>query len=225
MAMLNWRIPRWVLPATLGGVLAMAGADAILMRRHPVSARPRAIPEQIGLHANAEVEGLRVQWDRASRPIRNADRAVLFIEDGTLKSQLDLTGRQLDSSSVMYLPQSERVTFRLEVYRGSQSLSDSAVLDLSHDRNRHPRQGPARATVQPVRPSPFEHVDPEIEVTQTLPVHAVAARQPVPEASPEAGRTASAEPQTESRLGRFLSRIPLLRHFRKHPPSDESESR
>ena len=199
----------------------MAGADAILMRRHSVSARPAAIPEKIGLHANAEGEGLRVQWDRASRPIRNADRAVLFIEDGTAKSQLDLTGRQLDSSSVMYLPQSERVTFRLEVHRGSQSSSDSASLDLSQDRNRHPRQGPARAIVQPVRPSPFEHVDPEIEVTQTLPVHAVAARVP----SPEPVGTASAGPQQESRLGRFLSRIPLLRHFRKHPPADESDTR
>jgi hypothetical protein len=199
----------------------MAGADAILMRRHTVSLRPPAIPEKIGLHANGEGEGLRVQWDRASRPIRNADRAVLFIEDGTARSQLDLTGRQLDSSSVMYLPQSERVTFRLEVHRGSQSSSDSATLDLSQDRNRHPRQGPARAMVQQVRPSPFEHLDPEIEVTQTLPVHAVAARAP----APEPVGTASAGPQQESRLGRFLSRIPLLRHFRKNPPADESGSR
>ena len=194
----------------------MAGADAILMRRHKVSARPLAIPEQIGLHANAEGEGLRVQWDRASRPIRNADRAVLFIEDGTARSQLDLTGRQLDSSSVMYLPQSERVTFRLEVHRGTQSSSDSAALDLSQDRNRHRRQGPARAIVQQVRPSPFQHIEPEIEVTQTLPVHAVAARAPLPEPV----QTASAESSKESRLGRFLSRIPLLRHLRKHPPSE-----
>ena len=202
----------------------MAGADAILMRRHSVSVRPLAIPEQIGLHANAEGEGMRVQWDRASRPIRNADRAVLFIEDGTVKSQLDLTGRQLDSSSVMYLPQSERVTFRLEVHRGSQSSSDSVSLDLSQDRNRHPRQGPARAMVQQVRPSPFEHVDPEIEVTQTLPVHAVAARATTPE-SVAAPERASAESPKESRLDRFLSRIPLLRHFRKHPPADESDTR
>ena len=221
--MLRLRIPRWVLPAALGGVLAMAGADAILMRRHKVSARPLAIPEQIGLHANAEGEGLRVQWDRASRPVRNADRAVLFIEDGTAKSQLDLTGRQLDSSSVMYLPQSERVTFRLEVHRGSQSSSDSAAMDLSQDRNRRRPQGPARAMVQPLRPSPFQHQDPEIEVTQTLPVHAVAARASVPVAAPEP--VASAEPQRESRLGRWISRIPLLRHLRKAPPSVETPPR
>jgi hypothetical protein len=225
MPMLAWRIPRWVLPAALGGVLAMAGADAVLMRRHPVSARPRAVAQQIGLHADAEGEGLRVQWDRASRPIRNADRAVLFIEDGTVKSQLNLTGRQLDSSSVMYYPQSERGTFRLEVYRGGQSSSDSAVFGLPQDGKRHRQQGPARAIVQPVRPSPFEHLDPEIVVTQTLPVHAVAARAPVAEPEAASEPVALAEPTTESRLGRFLSRIPLLRHLRKHPPSDEGESR
>src|ERR1035441_10916715 len=98
MPMLNRRIPRWVLPAALGGVLAMAGADAVLMRPHKVSIRPAAIREGIGLHADAVGEGLRVQWARGSRPIRNADHAVLFVEDGTAKSQLDLTGRQLDSS-------------------------------------------------------------------------------------------------------------------------------
>ena len=217
MPMLAWHIPRWVLPAAVGGVLAMAGADAILMRRHSVSVRPTAIPEQIGLHANAEGDGLRVQWDRASRPVRNAERAVLFIEDGTVKSQLDLTGRQLDSASVMYLPESERGTFRLEVYRGGRSVSDSSVFTLPPDRNRRRRQGPARAIVQPARPSPFEHVDPEIEVTQTLPAHAVAARAPVPE-PPES--VAGAERPKEGRWGRLISRIPLLRHLRKHPSSD-----
>jgi hypothetical protein len=221
--MLAWRIPRWVLPAALGGLLAMAVADAVLMRRHTVSVRPQAIPEHIGLHADAEGEGLRVQWDRASRPIRNADRAVLFIEDGTVKSQLDLTGRQLGSSSVMYWPQSERVAFRLEVYRGSQSSSDSAAFGPPQDGNRRRQQGPARAIVQAVRPSPFEHLEPEIVVTQTLPPHEVAARASAPVAAPEP--VALAEPPRESRLGRFLSRIPLLRHLRKHPPADESEPR
>ena len=118
--MKTWRIPRWALPAAIGGVLAIGAVDAVLMQRHPVSVRPVAMPEQIGLHADADGEGMRVQWDRASRPIRNADRAILYIEDGALQSQLDLTGRQLDSSSVRYWPESERVKFRLEVYRGTE---------------------------------------------------------------------------------------------------------
>ena len=90
-------------------------------------------------------------------------------EDGTERSQLDLTGRQLDGSTVMYLPRSERVNFRLEVYRGGQSSSDSTrFLAAAGDPNRR-RQGPARAIVEQARPSPFEHTTPEIVVTQTRP--------------------------------------------------------
>jgi len=222
--MLAWRIPRWALPAALGGVLAIAVADVVLMRRHPVSVRPQAIPEQIGLHADAEGEGLRVQWDRSSRPVRNADRAILYIEDGALQSQLDLTGRQLDSSSVRYWPESERVTFRLEVYRGSQSSSDSAAFGLPQARSPRRQAGPARAIVEQARPSPFEHVDLEIVVTQTRPAPVVASRAAAPEpAAPEP--VAVAEPPRESRLNRMISRIPLLRRLRKHPPSDETQPR
>jgi hypothetical protein len=84
----------------------------------------------------------------------------------------------------------------------------------------------ARTIVQTAaRPSPFEHVKAEIEVTQTLPAPVAAAGAPVPEpvAAPEPA--AFAEPPRESRLGRMISRIPLLRHLRKPPPSDESEPR
>src|SRR5665647_319470 len=173
-----WRIPRWVLPAALGGVLAIAGADAFLMQRRPISVRPRVIGEKIGLRADAEGEGLRVQWDRASRPVRNADHAILFIADGTFKSQLDLTGRQLDSSTVRYWPESQRVTFRLEVYRGTQSSSDSADFALPQAGSRRRQAGPARAIVQQARPSPFERVAPDLVVTQTRPVPVLAPGAP-----------------------------------------------
>lgn len=221
--MVAWRIPRWALPAAIGGVLAIAGADAILMQRRPVSVRPRATAEKIGLRADAEGEGLRVQWDRGSRPVRNADHAILFIEDGADRSQLDLTGRQLDSSSIMYWPESERGAFRLEVYRGSLSSSESAAFALPQDRKRRKHAGPARAMVQPARPSPFEHVEPVIVVTQTLPApaRAIAPKQ----AEAVGASVAVAEPASESRLDRFISRIPLLRRWRKHPPADGSEPR
>jgi hypothetical protein len=221
--MMTWRIPRWAIPAAIGGVLAVAAVDAVLMQRHPVSVRPLAIPEQIGLRADADGEGMRVQWNRGSRSIRNADHAILYIEDGALQSQLDLTGRQLDSSTVRYWPESERVNFRLQVYRGTQSSSDSAAFGLPQARHRRRQPGPARAMVEQVRPSPFEHVQPEIEVTQTLP-------PPVPVEPERVAATlepvvAAAEPPKESRLDRMISRIPLLRRLRKHPPSDETQPR
>ena len=203
----------------------MTAADAIMMRPHPVFVRLRAIPEQIGLHADAEGEGLRVQWDRGSRPVRNADHAVLFIEDGTIQNRLDLTGRQLDSSTVRYWPESERVTFRLEVYHGGRSSSDSATFALARARNRRRQAGLARAIVEQARPSPFEHVDTEIEVTQMRPVPVVGAGAPGLELEAAPEPVAAAEPPQESRLDRVLSRIPLLRRLRKHPQSDETEPR
>jgi hypothetical protein len=220
--MLAWQIPRWALPAALGGVLAIGAADLVLMQRHPVSLRPRAIAEKIGLHADAEGNGMRVEWDRGSRPVRNADHAILFIEDGANQSQLDLTGRQLDSSTVMYWPASERVNFRLEVYRGGLSSSDSTAFGMPQDRKRHRQSAPSRASVEPARPSPFEHVEPQIVVTQTLPP--AVAPKPA-EAVSGSGDVAVAEPASESRLDRMLSRIPLLRRWRKHPPAGGTEPR
>ena len=224
--MVAWRIPRWVLPAALGGVLAIAGADAVLMRPHPVSVRPRTIPEAIGLRADAEGAGLRVQWDRASRPIRNADHAVLFIEDGALRSQLDLTGRQLDSSSVMYWPASEPVAFRLVVYRGGQSSSDSTAFAPAPGGNRSRQAGPARAIVQASRPSPFDLMEPEVVVTQTRPAPVMVHKAPAAAlAAAPAVAAAVVEPPAEGGFGRFLSKIPLLRRLRKHPPADGTEPR
>jgi hypothetical protein len=217
--MFAWRIPRWILPAALSGVLAIMAADAVLMRRHRVSARPEPVRERIGLHADAEGGGVRVEWDRGSRPIRNADRAILYIEDGTERSQVALTGRQLDGSSVMYLPESERVTFRLEIHRGSQSSSDSIDFGLPQDHARRRRQGPARAVVETMRPSPFERVEPEIEVTQTRPKPVLVASEPAPTPQP----VATAEPPKEGRFDRMISRIPLLRRLQKHPQSDGTE--
>ena len=190
------------------------------MRRRPLSVQSRVMPEKIGLHADAEGEGVRLQWNRNSRAVMNADHATLLIQDGTQRSQLDLTGRQLDSSTVMYLPQSERVNFRLEVYRGSQSSSDSAGFESPKDSSQHRHQGPARAIVEQARPSPFEHTAPEIVVTQTLPAPVLPVSGMV--TTPE---RAAPEPPKESRLDRFISKIPLFRRLRKHPPADETQSR
>lgn len=214
-----WHIPRWALPVALCGALGILGADVYLMRRHPVRARPRPIPEKIGLHVGAEGGGMRVEWERTARPVRNADHAILFIEDGTRQVRVDLTGRQLDGSSVMYWPESEQVTFRLDVFRGDQRASDSTSFGLPPDGARRRKQGRARAVVVLARPSPFERVQPEIEVTQARPATVISAPDLV-----NAPEPAEAAPARESRLERVISKIPLLRHLRRHPPEEETES-
>ena len=89
---------------------------------------------------------------------------------------------------------------------------------------RHPVvvQPTPQASGLPPRPSPFHRQNPDIEVTQTLPAQVAAARAPVAETAAEtvaeAEQGADTEPPKESRLGRFFSKIPLLRHLRKHSP-------
>ena len=220
-----WLIPRWALPVVLGGVVAIAGADAFLMRRHPISVPSRTIPEKIGLRADTDGGSLRVDWDRASRPIRGADRAVLYIEDGSLRSHVNLTGPQLDRSTVLYWPQTERVGFRLDVYRGNLSSSDSASCSLPRDTIRHRRPGTERAIVEQARPSPFELVKPEIVTTQTLPPPVVPADESAAALDPAPQPNKAAEQQGESRFDRMISKIPLLRRLERHPQPDETGQR
>jgi hypothetical protein len=201
--------------------VAIAGTDAFLMRHRPIPLRSRAVPETIGLRADSEDGRMRVDWNRASRPIRDAERAVLYIEDGSRRSHLDLTRRQLNRSTVQYWPETDRVGFRLEVYHGNLSSSDSAGCSMPQAGVRHRRPGTERAIVEQARPSPFELVKPEIVLTQTLPRRAVPVEESAEAPDPALQPGNAAEQKGESRLDRMISNIPLLRRLEKHPQSDE----
>jgi hypothetical protein len=79
-----------------------------------------------------------------------------------------------------------------------------------------------RTTVQELRPSPFHPAELEKVVTQKL--KAPVIRVSAPEAATEPVASAI-EPPRESRWDRVISKIPLLRHLRKHPPADGTEPR
>jgi hypothetical protein len=218
VVMMAWRIPRWLLPAALWGVVAITSADVVLLRHHPVKKAPRVNVEPIGLHVAAEGPSVRIQWNRNSAPVRNADRATLFITDGASREAVNLSGTQLDRSTVRYWPESEQVTFRLEVHKGDRNNSDSASIGLPQEGRRRSRQPRTeRVVVEQARPSPFERVTPEIEVTQArrAPVITVSAPEPA----------VAAAPQEDGRFERVLSKIPLLRRFGKHLSADETEPR
>jgi hypothetical protein len=170
--------------------------------------------EAIGLHAQGDGEALRVQWNRLSRPVVNADRAVLYISDGEKQRHVALSGPQLDSSSVRYWPEGARVSFRLEVFRGVQHFSDST--DSAVSQKPQPKLA-GRAAVEKLRPSPFEQVQPEIVVVQYRPPSVVPQREVAVAAPPQ---------QVEERhsFDRVLSKIPLLRRLRKHQESDENQT-
>jgi hypothetical protein len=190
------------------------------MRRRPISVPTRTVPEKIGLRAGADGGELRVEWNRTSRPVRHGDRAVLYIEDGSIQSRVNLTGRQLDCSTVLYWPETDRVNFRLEVYRGQASSSESTACGVPRDAMRRKRRGADRAIVEKARPSPFERVRPEIVTTETLP-----PSKPIQRAEALDPSTSLDTDADESSENGMTSKIPLLPRVEKHPQSDENEQR
>jgi len=205
-----WQVPEWAISTALCGVLVLGAVDLYMMRRHPV--KPHVLPqaEAIGLHAEADGEALRVQWNHRSRPIVNADRAVLHISDGEKQRHVALDGSQLDRASVRYWPETERIAFRMEVFRGDQHATDATDVAVAERRQ---TKLAGRAEVERLRPSPFDHVQPEIVVVQYRPPAVVIAR--------EVAVSPPAQPERSS-FQRVLSKIPLLRRLGKH--SDENST-
>ena len=170
-------------------------------------------PTKIGLHASQDGDALRIQWNQRARPIVNADHAILYIADGRIQRSVVLSGPQLDSSRVRYWPAGERVSFRMDVYRGSLETSESTAAALSAERS---TKLAGRAEVERLRPSPFERVQPEVVVVQYRRQSPVVRPQQVVES-------------TEKRSGEdhsfdLISKIPLLRRLRQPQASDQNQS-
>jgi hypothetical protein len=206
------QLTRWLLPAALAGVLEIAVTDAVMLRRHAaITPAAQKHSERIGLTAEPDGDALHLQWDRHARPIQGADHGILYIADGTHQSQLDLTAQQLNSASVRYWPESPAVTFRMEVYNGTGSSSDSVQVPVGK-----PVAAPVSIRAQVVRnPSPFERVRPEIVHRQVLRPAPVVER--VQEVEP-----APVVREHESGFSRVVSKIPLLRRLKRHRQSDSA---
>jgi hypothetical protein len=203
----------------LSGALGIAVTDAVMLRRKPINPpKAQAIPERIGLSVQPDGEALELQWNHLSRPVRNADHAIVYIQDGSHQSQLDLNGGELSRSSLRYWPQSHNVTFRMEVYQGRESTSDTLQVPV----NMPVRRDTPKVAAAPLRPSPFERVRPEVVRTPALPqrrdaIVPIASEMPAPVELQQEDRP------HESGFGRIVGKIPLLRRLKKHPATPGAE--
>src|SRR5436190_4877613 len=118
------QVRRWLLPVALGSLAMIALGDAVLMRHRPFEPPKVTVPDKIGLAASRDGDGLRVEWNRNAGMVRRASHALLYIEDGRYHSQLNLSSQELSESSVRYWPDTENVRFRMELYGGSESVTD-----------------------------------------------------------------------------------------------------
>jgi hypothetical protein len=217
--------PRKVLIAsTLIGVAGLLLLGALVFRH---SQKPiTTTTSRLGLNVEREGQVLLVAWDRRSQLVHNATRAILHIEDGRQQSQLDLNRQQLGAANVKYWPETQRVTFMLEVYQGERSISESVQVTGEPVTAAVPKRLPTFPNgVQPdvsletARPSPFAvHTRREIRLAMPDPqprLMITAAATPPP--------SVAEKPDQESRLGRMVSKIPLLRRLKKHPQHPENE--
>lgn len=68
-----------------------------------------------------EVDGqLEVRWDHGSRAVRNADRGIVTIQDGSQRRGIDLTGEDVRRGTVFYTRRAEDLQVRLELYKGDE---------------------------------------------------------------------------------------------------------
>lgn len=144
----------------------------------PVSAQvtPPLPAEHLGLDVQHDGRQLRLRWDRNARPIRDAAKAVLEIKDGDHQSQLTLNGAELRSGLLSYWPETQDVTFRLEVVAADQTLSESVRAvngasvppvvtpapvatpppTVTTQRRQRPQGLADRSDLEESRPSPFD---------------------------------------------------------------------
>jgi hypothetical protein len=241
-----WKVRRSLITGTLAiviaGVAALLLLCAVVFRHHQqpattITSTPPATraAHRLGLNVEREGQVLLVAWDRSSQPVHNATHAILHIKDGPQQSQLDLNNQQLGAANVKYWPETQKVTFMLEVYQREGSISESvqvvggagepAPVTAAQPKRfpNAPNGAQGDASVEPARPSPFavrarREIRPEPVTPAPDPQHRLmvtAATTPPP--------SAAEKPDQESRLARMVSKIPLLRRLKKHPQHSENE--
>jgi TonB family protein len=215
----------------------------------PLAGHAAPTPQHIALRAVREGRALRLEWDRSLAALREAGHGILYITDGAHQSHLDLDPLQLTSGVVSYWPETQDVTFRLEVFSPGGVTSDS--LRVVGGLAPTPAPSPAVKTARPAaavtrreasasrmevadtRPSPFAlpaPPPPPPAVSAPTPVPAAAAAAapretaplPVTKAAPlrkTADVSVVAEPVAESRMGRVVGKIPLIRRLHKKRPA------
>lgn len=128
----------WAIAALAVGLGAACGAAIfhyfprvplpVVSRRAPPTATApaaTAAAPHVALEVQRQGRSIKLTWDKNSPMIRNAAHAVLYIVDGKHNSQLDLDPRELNSGLVSYWPETDDVSFRLEVFAPRQSSDDS----------------------------------------------------------------------------------------------------
>lgn len=166
---------------TISVLFGLVFASYALRRNH--EANP---PERMQLDIMPYGSDWRVTWNPQARPVRRAERGVLWIEDGSGRQPLSLSAHQLLSGSVTVPRAGDDFNVRLEVLGGGVTFSGLARIVAAEQLP--PPDSPAPAPAEAASADPVKV--PEVRVSQPLP----AAPIPLKVAPPQPGQTSAAEP-------------------------------
>ncbi len=244
----------WLVPiaAVLLGMATGAILSQVLSPRHRAATPAKAAApqaktvEHVALNVQREGTSIRLLWDRNSPMVRNAEKAILYIDDGNHSSHLDLDHTELESGLISYWPDTKDVKFRLEVFAGSRSSDDSirVVGGISEPPPATPRIAARRpsavpppkidSTPAPAAPTsegnasrsnlPPEPAEPRASPFTPVPKSMAAESKPVSPAAPALPAPAvSPDPHVSVKVEpvgaprSVIARIPLLRRLKKQP--------
>lgn len=119
----KWR--KWVIPVFAALALTVGTAAFMLRSRTEKVAAP--VPERLALQVARDSRALRLSWDGGAPPLQDASHGLLHISDGSIRSQMHLTVDRLRAGRVVYWPDSDNVTFQLDVFHGEQRTSSDTL--------------------------------------------------------------------------------------------------
>lgn len=110
----RFRMIRWISPAVAGFVLFAGGM--LFQRWTQLEPSVRKFDSStLALNVERNAGQLRLSWNRNADLIRRAQKATLFITDGSQTHAVNLNAEELRSGTFVYSPGSSDVAFRLEL--------------------------------------------------------------------------------------------------------------
>ncbi len=116
---------RWLWIGLIILVLAAGGVYKFVFMGKPVQQQQQA--DAIDLKVERSAGQLLLSWNRGAAAIQAASRAMLTINDGDHREDVELELGQLRNGNIVYSPMTNDVSFRLEVtdMKGGKSVSES----------------------------------------------------------------------------------------------------
>jgi len=183
-------------PILMAIALAILLTEAARFRTaKPTVSAARPVRSWLALDLQRQGRAWRVSWNRNLEAVRDANHAILHIADGTHHTQLELNTGEMMAGKLVYWPETDSVTFRLE------AITPTAI---------------TTGTVQALgaAPPPKAAQDDSPVERKPSPFALLRQRQRLQKVSVQAASDAPSTPKPAgSFFGRLVHKIPLVQRL------------